>query len=242
MDTDEPSNIKAIDYPGCHMREVNERNKKRLSIYAQPDFIKDYLDGELYLGLRFVSGKFKQHGFVFQIAEVTDMELNASAKYGKAVDRKYCRDQSFMLSQNVELMEGPQQVVTSVVWPERFNDFDVGWREPLFVFYSIKRIDEVVEGSENGKVMLAIRYYASPQRESGTEQVQGTPKRPDDYSDLRMDDVGQRLFDAHYRELLIGLRIRVYRNYLEAIGLPRSDTTGENWELGFAPCDCGSRI
>src|SRR5580658_532303 len=179
------------------IRKSAERREKRFSIYAQTDLIKRYLDREMCLGLRCVSGEFKQYGFLLERAHLLQRPFGVfDAATEDAQDSRLDGgiDQPFVLSQNVQLMDRPQVVIASLVRVVRFDDFLLGEGKPLFVFEPVYWIDEVVQQPIDGKVRLVTRRYAVAKGQRRREQIEGAPERSDDGADLGVDNGRERLF------------------------------------------------
>lgn len=113
--------------------EITERYKKRLAIRSESEFIKHYVNGELRLGLACCRGEFDKCGFTFQALRLTDGNIASFRSHDK-FNTWFDHDgnQPFMLSQNVELMEGPQRTVTSLVRLERFDYSNFALGQPPF--------------------------------------------------------------------------------------------------------------
>jgi hypothetical protein len=240
--TDESGDIEPINDAGCHIRKLNERSEKRAAIYAQTRLIESYINGDLYVGLRCVSGDFRNYGFVFQpehIGRGQRRRGDLSSECGRETWMHDCGNEPFMFTQNVELMECPQESITSIVRTERFDDCSFGGGKPLFAFESIEWIDHVLERSEDWKVRIVTRRYAVSLGQSAGEEIKRAAKGANDCSDFSINNSREWLFCARYHCLPVQARIKICDDGLDIHMLPGICAPSEDWELGFAPIDTG---
>lgn len=157
-----------------HAREINERWQKRAAIYAKRRLIEHYVSGELYVGIRCVSGEFEQYGFVFQGSGLEERNLATNDKRNARIDDG--GDQPFMFSKNVEFMERPQKIVPSIVWAVRFDDSNFTRRKPLYAFEPVFGVDEIVTASKDREMRITARRYAVVSSQRCGEEIKRTSR------------------------------------------------------------------
>lgn len=239
---DGSGSIKQPDDIECCVTELIERWENRLAVDGEAGLIKQYRELKCCLGLRYSTGEFKQFGFVFQACGSKESYFRSLTKNGESTG--FCRqlNQPFMLSQNVELMERPQKVITSIIRAERFEDSYVSREQPLFSFNPIFWINEVVEGSEDWKVHTFVRTFAIATGQRSSQQVKGATEGIDDRADTGIDRDWQFALFAKYRDFLSGLRIRLFDCYSDIEVHPVREHLTEGLDLGFAPVDRSESI
>ncbi len=236
--------IKVSDDVSDEALERNERFKKRMAIYSQTEFVESYRDGDLGVGLRCVSGEFEQYGFVFEALRLVHScdFLVSSTEYHYDTWFRNEFDQPFVLTQNVQLMEGPEEVITTRVGVHRFDDSAFPSGEPLFAFYPVHWIKEVVLGAENGEVRIVTRRHAVALGQGRGKQVKCAPEGADNRTGLGIEDGRKWLFCMRHKGLLSRLRIEIYNRGINVLSPPGMEPPREDWELGFAPINACLRI
>jgi hypothetical protein len=227
--------VESVDDLSCQARKINERYEKRAAIYAKRGLIEYYMNGEMYLGIRCISGEFKQFGFVFQRDGFIERDPAADYQGGAWVNDG--GNKPFMLSENIELMECPKEIIPSVIWGVRFDDLNLSSRKPLFAFETIFWVDKVIDTTKNGKVRVSTGSYAVVSSQCCGEKIKRTPIGSDNCADFGINDSWQRFLSACSHDFFAGLRIRIGDNSLNA-SFPFTGARGESWELGVAPIDC----
>jgi hypothetical protein len=227
--------------------EFVERYNNRLAVDGKAFFIKHYINIKACLGLRFVSGEFKQFGFVFQALPSGEKGFDWFVRDNSCHNwLGVYNDQPFMLSRNVELMEGPQRVVPSIVRAERFEDIEVVYRQPslrfargqpCFSFYSMQGISEFIEAAEKREVCIRAGRHAIAISQGSGKEIKRTSEGIDDGTDAGIDDGWQWRLFTKYSNFLSGLRINLYKLYPNIRVSPSVKPINEEWQLGFAPVD-----
>lgn len=228
-----------VDYIERRGAEFRERFENRFAVYDETRFIEHYLKVNVCFGLRCITGEFKQCGFVFQHlprGEQHSRMVSLSHQY-QTVRIGRDGEQPFMLSDNVELMESPQEVIASIIRPERFKDSYVGNGKPMFRFDPVQWIGEVIEAGKDRKVRLSAGKLAIACGENASEQIKSWSKGIDDGADAGIDGGWQVALFAKYRDFLAGLRIRLCDRYTRIHLLPGCKHLPEQWEFGYAPVD-----
>jgi hypothetical protein len=144
-------------------------------------------------------------------------------------------NQALMLSENVELVKCPKEVVPSLVRAQRFDDQNLGPGQPSFALDAVKWVKHVLMRPENWKVSIAAQCYPIAGRERRSQEVQCAAERPDYCADLSMEDGRQWLVCARYGHHFSMRRIEVDRRYVDVGLLPRAESPGEDWKLGVTP-------
>lgn len=147
-----------------------------------------------------------------------------------------------MFTQNIKLMEGPQEVITSVIRAERFEDTYIARRKAFFIFYPAYGINEVVDAAEKWEVRLLAGTFAVSSCESGAQQIECRPKGIDDGAHASVDHGWQWELFAKYRDFLAGPTIEIPDFYARVRLLPSVKLFDEEWELGSSPLDSGISV
>jgi hypothetical protein len=195
-------------------RELVKRVNERFS-YGDPRFIDRYREGTCNIGLRRAFGDAREYGLIIGAYPAGFERFNSWAGHSEKSGRRLRPQQSAMLAHDVELMEGPQKFIPSLIWVQRSDDRSFGRGQPLFAFEAINRIDEVNPGSENGKVLLGVLRHAVARIERAGEDIETAPDGVDVSPSLDMERERQRHFLDHHNEIVRNIRIRVFDYHFE---------------------------
>ena len=218
--------------------ESVEESENRLQMYRRKTALfEQYLKVEACFGLRCVRGKFEQRGFVFErlpLGEEKDGSLPCSDDY-KLGRLSGDREEPFMFTRNIKLMERPEERVASIIRAHAFEDAQFRVREPLFTFFPFVELTEMPVARENRKMRVAAGRCAVALRESGGKQIEGSTERIDDRPHASVENAWQVAMFSKYRDFLAGVRIDIGDAGIRV--LPGVKLGGEEWEFGFAPLD-----
>jgi hypothetical protein len=217
-------------------REIVERSNNRFS-FRHPRFVDRYREGTCNVGLRRALADECQYGFVISAypSGGDRMDRASPAGYSEKCRSRLDSKQSAMLAHDVELMEGPQKVIPSIIRFQRFDDVSFGRGKPLYAFETGERVDKVVEAAVNREVGFRVLTFAVARRERAGEDIQATANRVDVSPCLDIECQRQRLFFDRYYELVRNIRIRVFEGYFNIEMEPGVDPFVEGWELGYGP-------
>lgn len=137
MDSSESGGVEQVDDRIRKAREILERFND-WSPHSQTGFIENYMRGKLHIGLRRVLGEQPQYGFIIHSEPSTsgwNEPLDRTpTKYRERPGTSYDGQQTAMLPHDVQLMEGPQPWVSSLIRVERFDEGAFVLGQPLYAF------------------------------------------------------------------------------------------------------------
>jgi hypothetical protein len=222
-------------------REIVKRANERFS-YSDPRFIERYREGACNLGLRRAFGDTREYGLIVGAYPAGFETFNTWAGHSKNSRRRLYPQQSAMLAHDVELMEGPQKFVPSLIWVQRFDDRSFGRRQPLFAFETCQGVNEVEQASIDRKVFLNVLRHAVARIECAGEDVEAAADGIEVNAGCDMERERQRLFLDHHYEIIRDIRIRVFDSYFEIEIEPSVDLRVKGWELGYGPVNARLRM
>jgi len=237
--------VEALDDARRHDGKIPQCRDNPFAVHRREiNLVEDYVEGRCYLGLRCISGEFEQYGFVFQAAKAEEAAGILRIMFGNehAVGARVKSDQPFVLPLNIETVKRPEIGVPSLVWVERFDDSFIGLREPLFIFYPLQWIDEVVLGPQNRKMRSVVGRYAIATGQRCGKDIEAASERVDDGTSLGVDDERKRNFLARYHHVLAGIRIGLLGGYLYARRMPGQEPSLHGFDLGYGPIDSSLSI
>jgi hypothetical protein len=182
-----------------------------------------------------------QNGLLIFVSK-NGLNAPAPSRHPRPLDREVDLDKPLMLTKNIELMEGPQNVISSLVRIERFDRGSLPLGKPLFAFDTCQWIDEIVEGSVNWKMRVGTRMYAVACGQSRRKQIKSAPSRIDDGSHLGANNGINRALLAGYQNLVAGIRIILHDEFIWAAPLPGRESLLEDWDLGYGPIDASLSV
>lgn len=118
-----------IEQPDNRIRQARELTQRcnNLSMFEVAGFIQAYLHGEINFGFRCAFGEETNCGFIVSAAQPSSRQRSESLTQRPAHDAEtgepdFGRQEPLMLPYNVELMEGVEKIIPSLVRFQRFDD------------------------------------------------------------------------------------------------------------------------
>jgi hypothetical protein len=159
------------------------------------------------------------------------------ARYVEPTDFTGRREQPLMLAKNVQSVHGPNGVIPSLIWVQRFNFVDFGGGEPPFAFDFFHKRQKLGLEFPNREVMIGTRLYAIPTRERNADQIEAATARVDNATDASGDYAREGLTQDCYRKILASLRITLRHDIIGFSLLPLTKGSLNHLHLGFGPFD-----
>ena len=237
-----PLTVEEIDNFSHTLRELSEYDEYWVIDEPKGGLIERYLNGSVCIAFRRSEGvpwgQPNQDGLILHAAPI-GAHTGSPHCHGETGNDGLHVDQPFMLSPNIELMEGKQKWVSSVVRLKFFDRGDLGQRKPLFAFDSNQRVNKIMKGIENGKMHFSIRYYAVSSCESGGENIQTAAHGINDRARLSIDsEIEGDPFIGH-NQLLASIRVCLSDNFVWVGLAPGNESLLQEWNLGIGPIDGG---
>jgi hypothetical protein len=120
----------------CDTREIVKRSDHWFSI-RQFGFANRYAEGMCNLGFRRTFADKRQYGFVLSAHPPRRDRLNRPSRNPEGHWTRLYAEQPPMLAYDIEVMEGPQQFVSTFVWFQRFDNLSFGCGKPLYEFSAL---------------------------------------------------------------------------------------------------------
>ncbi len=207
-------------------------------------FVKSYIGGELYFGLRRALPQAAEYGFIigavpFSPSGRDKIALDADTRNCDRGGMGLDREQPLMLTFNVEIMEGPKGIVSSFVRLERFDEMSFGRGKPLYKFVPLVLPTRKDLGArDDGKIGLVWVRDVIAVGERRSEDVQAGSDAVDVGAHLDVERERKRLFFDRYNDIIRRLRIRVFNSHLNVVVDPTLEPLFEGWEVGYGPVNC----
>jgi hypothetical protein len=214
--------------------------------YPEGGFIEKYLSGNVCVAFRRVEtslAAFEQDGFVIQRAP-SGLDLACVSFSDIAFRYKGINDdQSFMLSQNVQLMDGVEEWVPSFVSPRSFDCGSFAGSDPLFYFHHFDGFQKVCGGLFDGEMGVAIGFHAVAHQNGGHKQIKRGSSGVDDSPNIALNEGVERGSEISDKQLFVSaIRIELYDRLIWAAPLPGFESIFQDWDLGYGPVGCGLSV
>jgi len=150
------------------------------------------------------------------------------------------REQSVVLTHNIELMECPKGVIPSLIRFQRFDDttFHVG--QPLYKFRALViTAPKLIQGTGDWEIDPVWVRYAVAVRQSTREDIKGASDDVDIGTRFDAERERERLFFNRYYDIVRGMRIHLFESYADICLEPRSELVLKGWEIGYGPINGG---
>jgi len=179
-----------------------------------------------------------KRGFLLKVNRLAPNALESrKSRYPRGGNTGLHRNEPLVLSQDIELVQGPQKRISSLVWPECFDRRLLALGKPLFAFNTLQGVDHVLLRSEDWKVRFLTRFYAVACGESGSEEIEGAADGIDDHAGVGANERINGAVLASYQQLVSGVRIWLYDEFVWARPLPGEEALLQDWDLGYGPID-----
>lgn len=245
------------DRPALGIEETDDRVRKAREIAQRGndwfasrdvDFIEDYCRGKIEIGLWCSFGIEAQCGFaISSIEEIfphgEEVVVDAKASQAPARSPRGYGKQRLMLPFDVQLMEGPQIVVPSLIRFQRFDDRSFGIGERLYEFLPL-----IVPRCEragifgDGEINLVGVRHAVALREGGGKDVEGATDGIDVCSHLDVERKRQRLFFDHHYDIVSSMTFQLFHDHAEVVASPSVQSALKGWQIGYGPVDGGLSV
>jgi hypothetical protein len=210
-------------------------------------FIESYCRGEIQFGIRRILADQPQYGFLIGAAHPSNRQRfekwKCLAPHAQAGGWDEHREQPYMLSHNVEVMEGVKRWVSSFVWLDRFDDVSFLGGEGLYEFTPF-----VISGGEglraesDRKVRVIHQRLAVACGQRGRKNVETAADGVDVSADLDLERERQRTFFDSYNDVVRGVCWQLFDSYINVCVRPLTESRLEGWELGYGPIDRGLSV
>jgi hypothetical protein len=227
-------------------RKLVEGYDRLLVLKAESGFAQNYVNNRKHIAFRIRSDS-PYGGFVLQARDdVHPDDTLTCNRHAAVADHNDARhalgsgEKPFMLPQYVELVQGPNGVIPSLVRFERFDSSAIGSRKPLFAFWSVnspKWINHAEFGTKDWEMPFMIRSFPVACGERDSQQIEGATQGIDDRTNPRVERERKRNLLNSYKQIISGLRIRLFDNAIGVSLLPFEKAVLQKWDLGFGPID-----
>lgn len=206
----------------------------------QSNFIESYKNGNVCVALRrmeeFSGCHPTQDGFVFGALDRSGpADPHHAIGYHQMPAYVRCGTyQPLMLAQNVQTVKGPEGVIPSIIWFERFDRGNLALGKPLFAFDACQRIDKVVEASKNWEMRISARICAVACGQGSCDQIKAATQRIDDRSHPSIECERERLI-VDYRRIATTIKVWLFGDVIGISADPFDKALLEQWDLGIGP-------
>jgi|ERR1700674_3092634 len=205
---------------------------------ANRSFIERYVSGKLHIGLCRASGDEAQWGFLIYRRDAVD---GFESPPTLAVNpERLCtntdREQAAMLTHDVELMEGPQRCIPSLVRFQRFDNATFAGGKPLYKFSTlIATRTKRSPAFGDRKIHIFGSRYAEAVSERCGENIKTTADGVDVRTDFDNERQREQLFLDRYYHQVLGCRVYINHVGVDVCFDPDMEPLLEGWELGYGP-------
>jgi hypothetical protein len=223
-----------------YAREVTKRCADWHALNKLP-LTERYLKGKLSLGLRVIGGDFGNWGIIFQSNGLAHPDEAVASKSGDRCGDgvRPGLDKPSVFANTVKMVKVEEKIIPSSVRIERFDDLSLlgGQPLPIFTFYPLKRVNEVVKAMEEGKMFFRSRLAVATGQARGKD-VQASSDAVNDGADLSVDNSRHwpQLFE--FDDLFSAVSVDLYRQAIGATLGPIGNSRFQAIEVGFGPINC----
>ena len=188
----------------------------------------------------------RQYGAVFQLVAppIDESEPTSSLPITDITGRSYQIQKSAMLSHNIRVVQGEEQVIPSLVWTEIFDKRLIGARKPLYRFATcVFSETELARAPADRKADTFFPALAVALGKDIGEKVQAAADAVDDSASFGIEDPRQRIPNFDLQNILAGPTIFLGDDDIWGVWTnPSSDPSLEDLELGFGPINCSLSV
>jgi len=225
-------------------REIVEWSNNRLP-RRQVSIIDRYIRGDLKIALRRSIIEKSEYGFLIE-PERHQRNRNKIEESLLGSGQTHCARSNFdidqfpMLTHDVELMQGVERFVPSIIRFQRFNLCSLDIWQPFYKFMSlIATGGEGVGAAGDWKIGVVWPTRAVAYCERRREHIQTAANGMDVHAEIDIERERQESFlRAHY-DAVRNWRFRLFDAYVDVIGEPGGHPLFEGWEVGYGPIDAG---
>lgn len=205
-------------------------------------FIDAYASGEIQLGIRCALSEKTQYGFLIGAAHVRNRKgrkvPNGIPSHTQSRGVNLHREQSYMLSNNVEVMEGVKGFITSFVRFQRYDNVAFLGGEGLYEFMPfVVPISEGLMAGGNRKVSIVNKRWAVALSKGCGKNVEAASNGIDVSANLDLECERERFFLRSNNEIVRNIRWQLFDTYIHICVEPSVQPRLEGWEFGYGPVD-----
>jgi len=223
--------------------EDMQRASDRLN-FKETRFVDDYIAGIYDFGLRPL-GNEPQYGFTLSALNEAGglSEPDAEPPNMERAGTRICAQESFVLPDVVQVMEGGKRFIPSLVRLACFESVPVCPGQLPYEFrpFVIPR-SKFLGGFGNGEInfvredgLLTFLYRPSDHIEATSDGIEIGPE-------LDVERERKRDFFSRYEQIVRVLRWELYDSGVNVVVAPGLETIFERWEVGYGPIDSRFRI
>jgi hypothetical protein len=214
---------------------------------ANFSLVEDYKRGDVCVALRQIEGlrRTVQDDFVFQSLNSLRSNNNHPSLWSHPEHAAGIGTgvyQAAMFPQYVELVEGPNGVISSLVWSERFDRGSLPPGQPLFAFDACQRIDHTLVGGKKWKVRIRTRLVAVATTKRCGKQIESGPDTVYDDPNFSVHNGVKWPHQIGYQKMLASLRIKLGLDFIRVVLIPGNEFVLEHWNLGSGPINAGLSV
>src|SRR3984893_814408 len=238
------SNVEQGNDLGDPIREFLKRGCYLFVSEPKGGLAEDYKNGKKGIALRhveiFAGTQTAQDGFIIQALKslrAADAPTTPVPQHQNAANVGIHGDESFMLTRDVEVVNGSEDRVPSFVRPERFDRGSFAVGKPLFAFQAMPRVEHRLFGSKKREMCFGNRFFAVANGKSYGEQIEATTDGVDDRTHPRTKLTRKWGYLIRDPEIVASLRVLLLDNAIWVSALPFEKCALKAWDLGYGPID-----
>ena len=226
--------VEHVDDRVRQARELVERGNDLIRLFRL-DYIERYSRGYLALAIRRELPEEANYGFlIFARSHIAGWNkvIPGKCPFGDKINH----DQIAVLPHDVEMVEGIERFVPSLIRFQRFDDRFFGCGQPLYEFASF-----VPPTCENSgalgyrKIGFVVPTYAVANGQCSRENIEAATNDVDVGAKLDVERERERAFLDRYYPVVRRWRWRLFKADFDVVGEPGCNPLSEGWELGIGP-------
>ncbi len=226
-------------------RELTERSNY-LFRFGRSRFTERYARNELELVVRPPFGEEAKYGFLIYPKRSYSYrnEINPFSPTNRQASGQYIHiDEPAVLPNDVEVMEGEQRLVPSLIRFQRFDDHALGRGQPVYEFTSlVASASEDCLAVNDGEISVFRLTYAVAIGEGGSENIEAASDRIDVCTKLDIERAREKRFFDSYYDIVSRWRWRIFNTNINVESEPGFNPFSERFQLGFGPINASLSV
>lgn len=244
MRTDALREVELSDNSRSQFCELGDR-RNDLPVWEVKGFAQAYLHGELDPGLLCALGEKPNYGLIISALahparrEKCEILGDISPSRNRHVaGHDFGGQQSHVLADNIEIVEGVKKIVPSLVRFARVDDTSFLGGDGLYKFVPfVSPADPDLLARHNWEVSVINKRLAVALGKRGRENIETATDSVDVRASLNLECERERRFFLCNENIIRNVRWLLSEHQLNVVVEPSIQTLLKGWEIGFGPVD-----
>jgi hypothetical protein len=209
------------------------------------DFAESYSRGKMNLAVRSRLSDRKNLGFLIKRREVISEQNGRDercALYSDVVRRNRGGDKACVLSSKINIMQGAEEIISSSIRLEAFDNASIGAGKFLYLFHTAKRVHKIHDAIADGEINIFHGEMAVALGESRNKNIEARAYGVGDYPGLGGNEEWGWL-RSNVERFCSCVSIYLFAGGMYARAFdPIGNAFLQDWDLGYGPINAGLSV